>query len=328
MDISVVIPVYNSRDIIGQCLDSMLRQDFKGSFEVILVDDCSTDGSREVIERLAVGAPVPVKVLSTPANGGYPVAMQVGIAASSGRYIARQDADDVSHPSRLRLQFEAIEANPDMALVSCIRYWLTPYGRPFHNPQDVKSGFSLETWEGIMTNQRRFTDAACMFRRDHYEQVGGYSTYQRSGMDYDLWLRLIELTGHPVMTLEKPLYGRRLIPNSLIYQSDTTHNNTLPRQLARLRQQEGLPPDHRPDPEWIRQRRAETPRAKGDKRRVRFIMDTGLTCLGMGDWKGFLDFLGTSFRRNPTSTLRLLAGALLRGHASNKKPGFPVFGIS
>lgn len=254
--------------------------------------------------------------------------MNVGIAASSGRYVARQDADDVSHPSRLSIQFAAIEKHPDIAMVSSTRYWLTPNGKPYHQALTPGPEHILENWDDIMQQRRKFTDAAAMFRRDLFDRVGGYHTYQRSGMDFDLWLRLIEVTGHPVLTLRAPLYGRRLIPGSLIYQPGTTHNNSMPRLLARRRIDDGIDPGTPPDPQWIAERKREFPPMKGEYRRVRFIVDTGVTCLRMGDFWGFLEFFRSAVLRNPLAAIRILAGALIRGAKTDKIPGYPIFPIA
>jgi glycosyltransferase involved in cell wall biosynthesis len=323
MDISVVIPVYNSKGTLSDCIRSILDQDFKGTFEMILVDDCSTDGTYEMIKELTAGATIPVKVLRTPVNSGYPTAMNSGIAASQGKYIARQDSDDVSHPSRLSMLFQAIESNPDVCMVTSIRFWLTPNGIPYHEKAAAMDAFFLESWEDILELRRRFTDPATMFPREYFEKAGGYNTYQRSGMDVDLWLRIIELTGKPVLTLNKTLYGRRLMPNSLIYKANTTHNNKLPRIFARFRVSNGLPPDFPPDAEWMKRMRKESPPAPGEFRRVRLIMDTALVTYGMGDFKGFLSFFKMALSRNPMSTLRILASAVIKPRPSKMKAGIP-----
>jgi glycosyltransferase involved in cell wall biosynthesis len=325
MDVSVVIPVYNSKEIIAECIESILRQDFKGSFELILVDDCSTDGTYEMLEKLTAAATIPVKLLRTPVNSGYPTAMNTGIAASNGKYIARQDADDVSHPSRLAMQFRAIESNNDVCMVSCTRFWLTPNGIPYHEQSASKDEFFLESWQDIMDLKRRFTDPSTMFPRAVFDKAGGYNTYQRSGMDVDLWLRILELTGKPVLTLNKPLYGRRLLPNSLIYKAHTTHNNKMPRVLASYRKEKGLPADFIPDAAWLDSKRNEAPPEPGDSRRVRSIMDTAIVNFKMGDYRGFLSFLRTAFSRNPLSTLKMLASAVIKGRPSKIIRGLPDF---
>lgn len=324
MDISVVIPVYNASDLIEDCVRSMLAQDFTGSFEVIAVDDCSTDGSAAILARLAREAGDRLRVLRTPVNGGYPAAMNLGIQAARGRYIARQDSDDRSHPSRLSVQFRIHEAHPEAAFVSCMRYWLTVNGKPFHMPPAEGPAWFPEGWQDLVDQKRRFTDPACLFLRERSLAIGGYNTYLRTGMDVDHWLRLMELTGQPCLNINSPLYGRRLIPNSLIYQPRTTYSNTIPRLFARYRVANGLPPDTRPTDEWLEAIRDEVPAARGEFQKVRLIMDTALINLQMRDGAGFLSFFRLALARNPLSALRILAGTLLRRRISDRIPGIPA----
>lgn len=67
---------------------------------------------------------------------------------------------------------------------------------------------------------------------------------------------------------------------------------------------------------------------KGEYRRVRFIVETGVTCLRMGDFWGFIDFAKSAFVRNPLSAIRILAGSLVRGGDKGKIPGYPTFPIA
>jgi len=323
MDISVVIPVYNAAALIEECIQSMLGQDFQGRFEVIAVDDCSTDESPRILTRLADAAGGRLRIFKTPVNGGYPAAMNLGIQAAHGKYIARQDSDDRSHPSRLSLQFEMHEAHPEVAFVSCMRYWLTVHGKPFHAPLRPDSAYLLETWQDLVGNWRTFTDPACMFLRERSLRVGGYNTYLRTGMDVDHWLRLMELTAAPCLNINKPLYGRRLIPNSLIYQPRTTYSNAIPRAFAQYRVENKLPLDAEPTQVWMEAVRQQVPATAGEFKRVRLVMDTALVNLQMGDLRGFVDFFQVALSRNPLSALRFLAGNLLRGRLSDRLPGIP-----
>ena len=73
-------------------------------------------------------------------------------------------------------------------------------------------GLKWESWDELISGYRIFTDASVLIKRDYVSKVGGYRTFQRSGMDVDLWLRVMEKFG-PCLTLQEPLYGRRLIRN-------------------------------------------------------------------------------------------------------------------
>lgn len=105
MEVSVVIPVYNKVEYVERCLRSVLAQDMDG-FEVIAVDDGSTDGSGAVCDRLA-REDARLRVVHTP-NGGVTAARRRGVEEASGRYITFADADDMMLPGGLRSLCEAI----------------------------------------------------------------------------------------------------------------------------------------------------------------------------------------------------------------------------
>ena len=106
MDISVIIPVYNKKEYVEQCLRSVLAQQF-GSFEVIAVDDGSTDGSGDICDRIA--AEDPRLRVAHVANGGVTAARRHGTGMASGRYITFADADDRMPQNALQRLFDAIE---------------------------------------------------------------------------------------------------------------------------------------------------------------------------------------------------------------------------
>lgn len=90
--VSVIVPVYNASQYIGKTLDSIIAQDFEG-FEIIVIDDGSTDGSLEIINQRLKGCEIPHKVIHQE-NAGVSVARNVGIDESRGDYLAFVDADD------------------------------------------------------------------------------------------------------------------------------------------------------------------------------------------------------------------------------------------
>ena len=113
-EISLVVPVYNVAQYIGECLESIRRQDFS-DFEVVLVDDGSTDGSAAICDCVAA-SDSRFRVIHQ-SNGGSSVARNTGIDASTGRYIAFMDSDDVIHESYIsRLYKLAGDSDADIAM--------------------------------------------------------------------------------------------------------------------------------------------------------------------------------------------------------------------
>ena len=106
MEISVIIPVYNKTSYIGRCLESIFSQDFP-SFEVIAVDDGSTDASGKMCDQWAEKEPR-LRVYHTP-NGGVTAARRYGLEHANGRYIMFADADDLLTEGALKRMYDAIQ---------------------------------------------------------------------------------------------------------------------------------------------------------------------------------------------------------------------------
>lgn len=112
--ISVIVPVYNAENYIDGSVESLLCQTI-ADIEIILVDDCSTDGSLKRCEHYARNDNR-VHVHKRTSNGGIVVALNEGISISRGQFIARMDADDISLPRRFESQIEYLRNNPGIDL--------------------------------------------------------------------------------------------------------------------------------------------------------------------------------------------------------------------
>lgn len=108
------MPAYNASKYIGQAIESILSQTFR-DFELIIVDDTSTDDTFEIIQKYG-GADKRIVVLKNVSNMKLANTLNAGIKICRGKYIARMDADDWSFPDRLCRQFNFMENNPDMAI--------------------------------------------------------------------------------------------------------------------------------------------------------------------------------------------------------------------
>ena len=118
-EISVILPFRDASSTLRRAVKSILDQNFT-DFELLLVDDGSTDDSPDIADSFDDDRIRHVKLKPLGIVG----ALNEGIYASHGNYIARMDADDYSHPERLRKQYDFLQANPDVGVVSClIRYF-------------------------------------------------------------------------------------------------------------------------------------------------------------------------------------------------------------
>ena len=187
--ISIVLPVYNAASFLPQCLASIARQTY-GDYEVVAVDDGSTDRSAAILEESATRDDR-VLVFKRP-HQGLVATLNYALARSRSEFIARMDADDISHPRRLELQLVALRQPGGPDVVSSL---VTHFPR-----RTLGEGFRIyEEWlNSLVTHQdiyrERFIESplphpSISMRREDLVAVGGYRD-EGWPEDYDLWLRL------------------------------------------------------------------------------------------------------------------------------------------
>jgi glycosyltransferase involved in cell wall biosynthesis len=212
--------------------------------------------------------------------------MNAGIAEAHGKYIARMDADDLSHPRRLEEQLRALEIYPQAAFCGVARYRITPGGKKYVEKKKTDSYYIEETWNDLMNHNRRFTDPSVCIEKEKVQAVGGYRTFQRSGMDVDLWLRVMEKYGFCI-TITAPLFGKGLEPGSLVFKPETALLNQVPRVLARQREEQGSDAVQRGEPidlqAWLS---AGLLKLITNRDQIALSIGACVTCLTLGDWRG------------------------------------------
>ena len=110
--ISLIMSVYNGEDYLVEAIESVLNQTFK-EFELIVINDCSTDSTGEILNRFAE-LDKRVKVHTNEVNLRLPSSLNKAITLAQGKYIARMDADDICLPERLEKQYNFMENNPSV----------------------------------------------------------------------------------------------------------------------------------------------------------------------------------------------------------------------
>lgn len=116
-DISVIMSVYNGETYLKEAIESVINQTFK-NWELIIINDCSTDSTGEILAEFSA-KDERVKVYPNEVNLKLPSSLNRAISLSSGKYIARMDADDICLPDRFEKQYKFMEENDDVALSSC-----------------------------------------------------------------------------------------------------------------------------------------------------------------------------------------------------------------
>jgi len=195
--VSVIIPAYNSANTIIRALQSVTAQTL-APLEIIVVDDASTDTTRDLVASFASLSSIPVHVLTQTTNSGPSAARNAGWDAAVGDYIAFLDADDQWHPRKIELQYPVMQSQPKITM-SC-------HGHHFS---------SSATWADISTNdtkanpvsfhkfliRNRCATPTVMLKREITER---FDSRKRFAEDYLLWMQITANHG-PALLLEAQL---------------------------------------------------------------------------------------------------------------------------
>lgn len=171
--VSVIIPVFNAERFLSDALDSVLSQGY-ANLELIIVDDGSTDGSREIIEC----TPGKVRYLRQE-NCGPAAARNRGIEIAEGDILAFQDADDIWPSRKLEIQLAVLDKDPALEIV-------------MGQVQRVQSSEGEPALENINVPCFAVNLAASIFRRSAFEQVGPFDEQLRFSEDVDWFMRARE----------------------------------------------------------------------------------------------------------------------------------------
>jgi len=184
--VTVVVPVYNAAKYLPDVLDSLLSQTFQ-DFEIVAVDDGSTDGSGDILERYAARDPR-MRVLRQQ-NAGSGAARNNALTVARGRYIAQQDADDISAPARLEKQAAYLDEHPDISAVYCRTVMADENLNPIHTILTPEDDAAIRR----ALPRGNLLSGNFIMRRETLQAVGGYRPAFTYSQDYDLNLRVMEV---------------------------------------------------------------------------------------------------------------------------------------
>ncbi len=211
--VSVLLPVRDPGPYLKGCIASLDRQTLT-EFEVVAVDDGSSDGSAEALDEWAA-RDERVKVVHR-SQSGLVETLNAGLELCTAPYVARMDADDICHRSRFELQVAELEELTWVGVVSCLvrHFPWSAVGEGYRVYEEWLN--SLATPEQIA--RERFVESpvphpSAMVRREVYEKAGGYRD-ENWAEDFDLWLRLFE-AGVTFSKVDRYLYFWREHPERL-----------------------------------------------------------------------------------------------------------------
>ena len=209
-ELSIVASIYNGEEYLEAMMDSILAQTFT-AYELIVVDDGSTDSTPAILERYAA-IDTRLRIICQK-NQGIPVALNAGIAAAETDIIARMDADDRMLPHRLEKQLAYFKAHPEATVVSCLAHYIND-----QNKVIGKNYTDLYTVEDCQRYLREDKIIFClhpgaMFHKAPILEIGGYQPQLRYSQDMDLWNRLAE-QGYYTIVMPEILMEYRIHPKA------------------------------------------------------------------------------------------------------------------
>lgn len=203
--VSVLMAVFNGGPHLDGSIRSIAGQTF-ADWEMVVVDDASTDGTCEVVEAWSRRDPR-IRLVRNVVNKGQTACLNQGLRECSGEWVARQDADDLSAPGRLGAQVEFARSRPGLVLLGTAGYLIKETGGKA-GLLDVPCAAAGLAWSSMFLNP--FLHTSVMFRR---EAVTGYDEDFRIAQDYELWMRL--LNAAPCANLPQRLVSYRRSAASL-----------------------------------------------------------------------------------------------------------------
>ena len=190
--ISVIIPTYNRAHMVGRAIQSVLDQTYQ-DFEIIVVDDASTDDTEKVVQGLTDER---IRYIRQRKNGGAAAARNRGIRASKGEYIAFQDSDDEWLPEKLERQIKVFESSPSrVGLVYTDMWRINSHGRTgyWHSPTIIQG--TIIDAKRLDYQVLNIATQSTVIRKECFKKVGVFDEKFPRFIDLELFIRLSQHFG-------------------------------------------------------------------------------------------------------------------------------------
>lgn len=216
--VSVVLPVYNGEDYIEASIKSVLNQTYK-SFELIIIDDGSTDNTANIVDHYAA-QDSRIQVVHQQ-NIRLPRTLSKGFRMAQGEFYTWTSADNIMHEEFLERFVKELQDNPSLGMTWGNMRLIDEYGNPIVDnqwypnaeyPEEVLFPSSVLELNVVANN---YIGAAFMYRAICAHIVLDYSSYKFCTEDYDYWMKINEICSLRHTSFTEPLYSYRFHPNSL-----------------------------------------------------------------------------------------------------------------
>lgn len=207
--VSVLIPCFNVENFVVESVSSIINQTYK-ELEIILINDCSTDNTKERLMYLS-SIDTRIKIYNNEVNLKLITTLNKGVTLCSGKYIARMDADDISLPARIEKQVEFLEKNHDYSVVSTMFYTFrtgSSQKNLYRNPtrfEDLQAYLLFKSGichPAVMIKKTLFTEYGLKFEKEYLHVE-----------DYALWSKALYVT--KLANLDEPLLLYRVHKNQI-----------------------------------------------------------------------------------------------------------------
>ena len=205
--VSVILPVYNAEKFLKEAIDSILNQTFT-DFELLLINDGSTDRSKEIIGSFSDKR---INYVENDINKGLIYSLNRAIDLAEGKYIARMDADDVALPERLEKQIDYLESS-DADIVATRVKLIDEKGNALPDWDDDAKNTSPSQIKNFLLRDNCLAHPTVMAKTSLFKKYR-YKHNQKYSEDYDLWLRVVA-EGLKIVKLDQPLLLHRILPTS------------------------------------------------------------------------------------------------------------------
>lgn len=205
--ISVIMPVYNGEKYLNEAIDSIIYQTFR-DFELIIIDDASTDNTSNIIKSYNDDRIVFIK---NNENLGIAKTLNKGIEIAKGKYIARMDADDISYKHRLDIQYKFMEDNTEVGMCGSS---VEMFSEKDNNIKLHECPTNYEEIKVLQIFNTAFAHPTVMIRKNILDKYNlRYDEFYEGMEDYELWTRMSKIT--KLSNIEEALLKYRIHSNQI-----------------------------------------------------------------------------------------------------------------
>ena len=215
-EITVLMSVYNGEKYLHEAINSILNQTFE-DYEFLIINDGSNDNTEEILQSYDDQR---IRIVNNGKNIGLTKSLNKGLKIARGQYVARMDADDVSYPERLEMQYKHVNNDKNLAICASYHEEIDETGNLI---ETIKPNLEPEQLYYFLTFSNRFLHSSVLMRKDIISKVGGYDESIKRTQDYDLWYRVSRVA--KINVIDKVLVKHRVHKESisLTYRDSQRH---------------------------------------------------------------------------------------------------------